>query len=269
MSETAGRNAVLSVVMPVFNEVATVRRSIERVLEQEFVLEVLVVDDGSTDGSSAAAETVKDGRVRVLRQPANQGKGAAVRAGIGEARGEFVLVQDADLEYDPRDYARLLAPLAEGVADVVVGTRFRGSGAARVLYFWHSVANGIVTLFANMLTNLNLTDVECGYKVFRREIIQALPLKENGFGFEIEVMSRLARVPKVRIYEVPVSYHGRTYADGKKIGWRDGLEALWCVLRWNCMDQRWDAARQGEGRRLPAGCRARQRKKAARVHGVI
>jgi glycosyltransferase involved in cell wall biosynthesis len=223
----------LSVVMPVYNEEATLRRVVERVLSVGLELELLCIDDGSSDGSREilAALAHQYPQVRVLLQPRNMGKGAALRRGIGEATGDYVIIQDADLEYDPHDYRRLLEPLESGQADVVYGSRFLGAGPHRVLYFWHSVGNWFLTLVSNMITNLNMTDMETCYKLFRREVIQSIPLEENRFGFEPEVTVKIAR-RNLRVYEVGISYWGRTYAEGKKIGWKDGVRALWCLIKY-------------------------------------
>ena len=224
----------LSVVMPVYNERATLRQIVERVLAGPLDIELLCVDDGSRDGSrDILSELERQHRqLRVLFQPQNQGKGAALRRGIQEATGDFVIIQDADLEYDPAEYSTLLNPLLQGKADVVYGSRFMGGAPHRVLYFWHSVGNWLLTLLSNMLTNLNLTDMETCYKVFRREVIQSIPLEENRFGFEPEVTVKVAK-RRLRVYEVGISYSGRTYEEGKKIGWRDGFRALWCLLKYS------------------------------------
>lgn len=224
----------LSVVMPVFNEEGTLREMVRRVLQQPLVLEILLIDDGSSDDSWKKMEAlaVEDARVRIFRHERNRGKGAALRTGFAEARGRFVLVQDADLEYDPTEYPILLRPLLDDRADVVFGSRFAGGGTHRVLYFWHSVGNWFLTLLSNMATNLNLTDMETCFKVFRREIVQNLDLREERFGIEPEITARVAAwKPRLRIYEVPISYYGRTYDEGKKIGWRDGIEAVWVIIR--------------------------------------
>ncbi|MGA2100072.1 MAG: glycosyltransferase family 2 protein [Candidatus Sulfotelmatobacter sp.] len=223
----------LSVVMPVYNERATLREVVERVFSVGLDIEMLCVDDGSTDGSREILANLQKQwpQMRLILQPRNMGKGAALRRGIQEATGDYVIIQDADLEYDPKDYKQLLGPLESGQADVVYGSRFLGSGPHRVLYFWHSVGNSVLTLLSNMLTNLNMTDMETCYKVFRREVIQSLRLEEDRFGFEPEVTVKIAK-RKLRVYEVGISYWGRTYAEGKKIGWRDGFRALFCLVKY-------------------------------------
>ena len=229
----------ISVVIPVYNESATLGQIIERVRAVELEIEIILVDDGSSDGSrDLVRQLASDGNVVAVFHDLNRGKGAALRSGFAVASGEVVLVQDADLEYDPQDYPRLLEPIASGRADVVYGSRFAGGESHRVLYFWHAVGNRLLTRLSNIFSNLDLTDMEVCYKLFRREIIQDLKLREERFGFEPEVTARLARYRKpdgtrLRIYEVGISYAGRTYEEGKKIGWRDGLKALWCILRYN------------------------------------
>lgn len=227
----------LSVVMPVFNEETSIREIVSRVLAAPHDLELICVDDGSEDKTRAILQELQaqNPRVRLILQPKNQGKGAALRVGFQAVAGDFVIVQDADLEYDPHDYSTMLEPLIKGEADVVYGSRFLGGGPHRVLYFWHSVGNWVLTVFSNALTDLNLTDMETGYKAFRREVIQAIPLKEDRFGFEPEITVRIAK-RRLRVYEVGIRYWGRTYQEGKKIRWTDGLRALWCLLKYSMKD---------------------------------
>ena len=226
----------LTAVMPVYNEAATVAEVVRVVLAQRPVQQLVIVDDCSTDGTWDQLQPLakNEPRIQLVRHAVNQGKGAALRTGIALATSPIVIIQDADLEYDPAEYHRLLAPILAGKADVVFGSRFIGSGAHRVLYFWHSIGNTVLTLCSNMATDLNLTDMETCYKTFRREIIQKIRIEENRFGFEPEITAKVAKL-KVRIYEVAISYYGRTYAEGKKIGWRDGFRALWCIGKYNLL----------------------------------
>ena len=224
----------LSVIIPCYNELATVGDVVDRVREvvgKEG--EIIVVDDFSTDGTRELLKKGLSSRVeQVIYQPENRGKGAALRAGFAAATRDIVIVQDADFEYDPREYPHVVGPILDGRADVVFGSRFMGAHPHRVLYFWHRVGNGLLTLMSNMFTNLNLTDMETGYKAFRREIIQSITIEEDRFGFEPEITAKVSK-GNHRIYEVGISYFGRTYAEGKKIGWRDGVHAIWCILKYN------------------------------------
>ena len=217
--------------MPAYNEQTTILDSIERVLTQTFVAELIIVDDASNDDTRQILDGIDNPRVKVLSHTSNQGKGAALRTGIAAATADFVGIQDADLEYDPADLARLLEPLLAGKADVVFGSRFLSGDAHRVLYFWHSVGNRILTLASNMTSNLNLTDMETCYKAFRRDLIQSIPIEEDRFGFEPEITVKVAR-SGARVYEVGISYAGRSYEEGKKIGWKDGVSALRCIAKY-------------------------------------
>jgi glycosyltransferase involved in cell wall biosynthesis len=234
MSDAQSSGPVLvSVVIPCFNEKPTILALLEKVAAAPFAKEIIVVDDGSNDGTRAllAGQEAALRGLRVILQPYNQGKGAALRCGFREARGDVVIVQDADLEYDPNEIPKVIAPIVAGQADVVYGSRFLG-GPHRVLYYWHSVGNHLLTTISNMVTDLNLTDMETCYKAFRREVIQSIVLEEDRFGFEPEVTVKLARQPGIRIYEMPISYHGRRYDQGKKIGMKDGLRALYCLAKY-------------------------------------
>jgi glycosyltransferase involved in cell wall biosynthesis len=228
--------------MPCYNEVATIETCLAAVLEQELVGEVIIVDDGSIDGTRELLAGITNDRVRVLLQPHNQGKGAALRTGFAAATLPYVIVQDADLEYDPSEFPKVVGPLVAGDADVVYGSRFAGGEAHRVLFFWHSMGNKLLTLVSNMFTDLNLTDMETCYKAFRREVIQSIEIEEDRFGFEPEVTAKVAAAGW-RVFEVGISYNGRTYDEGKKIGWRDGVRAFWCIVRYSPIGTRWGARR--------------------------
>jgi glycosyltransferase involved in cell wall biosynthesis len=225
----------LTVVIPVYNEVHTLLSLIDRVQEVALDKDIVLVDDCSSDGTrDLLQKTTFPANVRVLYHERNQGKGAALRTGFAAATGDVVIIQDADLEYDPQEYPKLLRPIADGRADVVFGSRFAGGESHRVLYFWHSLGNKFLTLCSNAFTNLNLTDMETCYKVFRREVLQRITVEENRFGFEPEITAKVAKL-QVRIYEVGISYSGRTYEEGKKIGWKDGVRALWCIIKYNAL----------------------------------
>jgi glycosyltransferase involved in cell wall biosynthesis len=227
----------LSVVVPCFNEERTVLELLDRVLASPWVADVVVVDDGSTDRTRALLDGITDDRVQVILHDVNRGKGAALRTGFAAASAEFVVVQDADLEYDPADYPVLLQPLLADDADVVFGSRFQSGRPHRVHFFWHSVGNKTLTLLSNMFTDLNLTDMETCYKTFRREVIQGIDIREDRFGFEPEITAKIAR-GGWRVYEVGIAYSGRSYAEGKKIGWRDGFRALYCIVRYSAPGER-------------------------------
>jgi glycosyltransferase involved in cell wall biosynthesis len=225
--------------MPCYNEVKTIELIINAVIDSPIARkQVIVIDDGSTDGTREVLRSRIEHLVsRVVYHDRNRGKGAAIRSGIAWATGDVVIVQDADLEYDPNDYERLLEPILQNKADVVYGSRFAGGDPHRVLYFWHSIGNKLLTLISNMFTNLNLTDMETGYKVFRREVIQRILVEEDRFGFEPEVTAKVAKLG-CRVYEVGISYSGRTYEEGKKVGWKDGLRTIWCILKYNLKSRR-------------------------------
>jgi glycosyltransferase involved in cell wall biosynthesis len=232
---------ILSIVIPAYNEGATIHLILDKIrlcgVEQWVEPEILLVNDCSKDHTEAAILAYKEAHpdlaIRYFKHQTNKGKGAALHTGIREANGDYILIQDADLEYDPKEYGILLRPLLDNVADVVYGSRFMGGRPHRILFFWHTIGNKFLTFLSNLFTNLNLSDMETCYKVFRREVIKSLDLREQRFGFEPEVTAKMSRVPKVRIYEVGISYYGRTYEEGKKIGWKDGFRAIYCILKYN------------------------------------
>jgi glycosyltransferase involved in cell wall biosynthesis len=231
----------LSIIIPAYNEAATIHLILDKVravkLIGEVEKEIIIVNDCSTDDTREVIQQYflkyAIGNIRVHNQEKNEGKGAAIHKGIAMATGDFIIIQDADLEYDPQEYNILLKPLLDGFADVVYGSRFIGGNAHRILFFWHSIGNKVLTFFSNAFTNLNLTDMETCYKLFRSDIIKKIKLQEKRFGFEPEVTAKISRIPGIRIYEVGISYYGRTYAEGKKIRWNDGFQALWCILKYN------------------------------------
>lgn len=238
------RSFILSVIVPAFNEGKTVHLILERIRKvviENIQMEIILVDDCSQDNTRERVynfiETYPDLKIQYLRHEINLGKGAAINTGVRNATGDFVIVQDADLEYDPSEYAILLKPMLDGYADVVYGSRFIGGKPHRILFFWHSIGNKFLTFVSNMFTNLNLTDMETCYKLFRSEIIQSIQIEEKRFGFEPEITAKISKIPNIRIYEVGISYYGRTYEEGKKIGWKDGFEALWCILKYNLFSQ--------------------------------
>ena len=240
----------LSVIIPVYNEINSIGKILLRVQEVKIEKEIIVVDDGSTDGTREFLNSIRRAKesfeiskkrfidvdnIKIFFLPDNRGKGAALTLGIREAKGDLVLIQDADLEYDPREYTKLIQPIEEGNADVVYGSRFRGGNPHRILFFWHSLGNKFLTLVSNIFTNLNLTDIETGFKVFNREVIQSIDLQEKRFGIEPEITAKISKMD-LRIYEVGISYYGRSYKEGKKIKWRDGLSALRCIIKYNLFD---------------------------------
>jgi glycosyltransferase involved in cell wall biosynthesis len=242
----------LSVIMPVFNEIDTIADILQRVQSVDLEKEIIIVDDGSTDGTREfllslqaqegglqLAETEKflrSDNIQVLFQPQNRGKGAAINRGLKNVTGEVLIIQDADLEYDPREYPKMIRPIEDGFADVVYGSRFIGGAPHRILFFWHSIGNKFLTFFSNLLTNLNLTDMETCYKMIKADLLRDIEIRENRFGIEPEITAKLAKTD-ARIYEVGISYYGRTYQEGKKIGWKDGMRALWCIVKYNILDR--------------------------------
>lgn len=234
MSQDFAKTRCLGIVMPVYNEAATLQLIVGKVLERPEVAELVIVDDCSTDGTWAWMQELatRDDRVRVFRHDVNMGKGAALRTGFGNVSADYILVQDADLEYNPEEYPKLLAPVLSGHADVVFGSRFLGSGSHRVLYFWHYLGNRFLTTLSNVLTNINLSDMETCYKLFKREVLEKIQIEEDRFGFEPEITAKVSKL-RVPLYEVSISYYGRTYEEGKKVGWRDGLAAIWFILKYN------------------------------------
>ena len=231
--QTESTRPLLSVVIPCFNEAGTILDLIERVRQAPVASkQLIVVDDGSSDGTRELLKGLSAPDLTVLLHERNKGKGAALATGFAAAVGQICIVQDADLEYDPNEYPLVIGPIVEGKADVVFGSRFQGAAPHRVVYFWHRIGNGFLTLMSNMLTDLNLTDMETCYKAFRTEIIQSIPIREKRFGFEPEITAKVAK-RRCRIYEVGISYYGRTYDEGKKIGWKDGVRAVWCILQYN------------------------------------
>jgi glycosyltransferase involved in cell wall biosynthesis len=231
----------LSIIIPAYNEAGTIDLILDRVLEVKLLndiqKEIILVDDCSTDETEAVLlKYISDNShadMRLLKHPVNKGKGAAIHTGIEKASGDYLIIQDADLEYDPEEYNLLLKPVIRGMADVVYGSRFLGGNSHRILFFWHSIGNKFLTTLSNVFTNLNLTDMETGYKLFRTSILQEVKLREKRFGFEPEVTARIARIPGIRVYEVGISYYGRTYAEGKKINWKDGVRAIYCIFKYN------------------------------------
>lgn len=229
----------LSIIIPCYNEASLVQKVLEKVLQTSLInnieKEIIVINDGSTDSTAEVLNNfIKNSRdIKIIHQSKNKGKGAAIKTGLENITGDIVIIQDADLEYDPEDYNKLLQPIIDGYADVVYGSRFLGNGPHRVLFFFHTIGNKFLTFLSNMFTGLNLTDMETGYKMFRSSIIQQITLKENRFGFEPEITAKISKIKNIRVYEVGIAYYGRTYNEGKKINWKDGFRAIWCILKYN------------------------------------
>ncbi len=226
----------LSVIIPSFNEAKTLPKVIKQTTISWPAIEIIVVDDGSTDQTQKLLKSLKLPNLKCLRHSKNLGKGSSIQTALNQATGEYIIIQDADLEYDPKEYPILLKPLTDGYADVVYGSRFIGANPHRILFFWHTLGNRLLTLISNIFTNLNLTDMETGFKAFRRSIFDHFSLKERRFGFEPEITAKIAKIPGIRIYEVGISYYGRTYQEGKKINWHDGLAAIWCIIKYNILN---------------------------------
>jgi len=232
-NESANNEFLLSVIIPVYNEAGTINEIIDQVTYAPFRKEIIVVDDGSTDGTRQILEETKNNSIKISYHDRNYGKGRAIQTGFSAATGDVIVVQDADMEYDPNEFTTLLNPILTGKADVVYGSRLAGHGEHRVLYFWHYFGNRLLTLLSNIFTNINLTDMETCYKAFTRQALEGITIQENRFGFEPEITAKISKKKNLRIYEVPISYYGRTYEEGKKINWRDGVWALWCIIRYN------------------------------------
>ncbi len=236
----------ISIIIPAYNEGDTIHLLLDKIaqvqLQKGIGKEIVIIDDCSRDNTAEAVNRYLQSHpglnIQFYRQEMNQGKGAAIHSGIARATGDYIIIQDADLEYDPQEYSILLQPVLDGYADVVYGSRFMGGNPHRILFFWHTIGNRVLTFLSNMFTNLNLSDMETGYKLFRADLLKGLLLKEKRFGFEPEVTAKISRIPGIRIYEVGISYYGRTYADGKKISWKDGFRAIWCILKYNLFANR-------------------------------